>query len=143
VRALALGEEHSCALGATGRIACWGTDREGRVGLDATLVNEPTTLPAPSDASALAAGLHSCAADRQGDVWCWGQPGEFSGSVFLSFERMPTRVEGFERIVTLALGNDHLCGVDAEGQLHCMGRDDLAQLANTGNAAAPRRIDAW
>jgi alpha-tubulin suppressor-like RCC1 family protein len=71
---LALGEGHSCAREAEGRVWCWGQNDLGQLG-DGTRSprGEPRTVVGLEDAIELdAAGGSNCARRASGTVVCWG-----------------------------------------------------------------------
>jgi alpha-tubulin suppressor-like RCC1 family protein len=82
--AIAVGNDHTCALLADGRVKCWGSNQLGQLGLGHTdsLGAEPgemgDALPAVDlgtgkKAVAIAAGAsHTCALLDDGAVKCWG-----------------------------------------------------------------------
>jgi hypothetical protein len=67
-----------CALLPSGRVACWGMNYDGTVGVelvDASQaeVTNPTEVPGIPDAIDVAAGRDvRCALRRDRSVWCWG-----------------------------------------------------------------------
>src|SRR5689334_7975910 len=72
--AIALGEEHSCALTRAGLVSCWGRNYSGQL-VDGT--REDRAVPAPvvclDQVVQLAAfGARTCAARLDGTLWCWG-----------------------------------------------------------------------
>jgi alpha-tubulin suppressor-like RCC1 family protein len=80
VRALALGDSHTCALLGTGAVRCWGSSRYGQLGYGNTNNLGDNETPAsagdvPLGASAIqvAAGAeHTCVLLDTGAVRCWG-----------------------------------------------------------------------
>jgi Regulator of chromosome condensation (RCC1) repeat len=77
--AVAAGQGHSCALGHTGLVWCWGANSDGELGNGGTSRSD-TPVPAVglplglhSGVTAIVAGqYHSCALTRLGAVLCWG-----------------------------------------------------------------------
>lgn len=76
VVALRLGAAHSCALRATGEVACWGSNDRGQLGLgDSTVTSSATPRPVANlyGVVSLDAGdRHTCAVDGNGQALCWG-----------------------------------------------------------------------
>ena len=73
-RAVAVGEEHACALRAGGGVACWGANGRGQLGDGTT---EARSSPVPvRDLEGVraisAAAAHTCAVLDDGAVACWG-----------------------------------------------------------------------
>ena len=78
VSGLAAGEYHTCAVLADGRLVCWGSNRQGQLGIgSSTLDAPPTDVPLPGPASYVSAGdFFTCAMVNHGgtsEVWCFGQ----------------------------------------------------------------------
>jgi alpha-tubulin suppressor-like RCC1 family protein len=68
------GNQHSCAVKADGRAACWGDNQFGQLG-DATGGRKPvaTLVPALTGATAISTGKsHTCALKADGSAACWG-----------------------------------------------------------------------
>ena len=69
-KAVAVGEDHACALLLDGTIQCWGNNSYGELGNTGT---QPVTVSGIHDAVAVSAGyLYSCALLKAGSAWCWG-----------------------------------------------------------------------
>ena len=72
---LAAGQLHTCALLATGGVACWGDNGAGQLG-DGTNTDRssPVAVSGITNAVALgSAGYHNCATLATGDLACWGE----------------------------------------------------------------------
>lgn len=74
--AISAGAQHSCALLADRRVACWGEGSLRQLGVD--LGSEfysttPQVQTAFSDVVEVGAGqYHTCARREDGSIWCWG-----------------------------------------------------------------------
>ncbi len=73
VVALALGDDHSCALTSTGSIKCWGANSKGQLGWSSNFVDQTIAGQAGSGTSLAitANGTHSCALTAS-TLSCWG-----------------------------------------------------------------------
>lgn len=71
-RRVVVGARHTCALGATGDVTCWGSNEHGQLAhADAFLVGDPTV--AFTGAVELVAGAtRTCALTADHQAWCWG-----------------------------------------------------------------------
>jgi alpha-tubulin suppressor-like RCC1 family protein len=79
---LASGGSHSCAVRASGKVACWGQNLFGQLGNgpSASLLDEPQAVPVSvqkvDDAAEVVAGDgYACARRKAGAVACWGRNG--------------------------------------------------------------------
>ena len=141
VTAIALGEDHTCALKSTS-VYCWGKNSSGQVG-DGTTNNRkyPTQFVPGSGIgvngfSKIAAGTkHSCAV-KNGALYCWGhnssgQLGDNTTSVktvptAISISGAVTSNSGFTDVV---LGDQHSCAIK-NSSLYCWGLNSSGQLGN-------------
>jgi Alpha-tubulin suppressor and related RCC1 domain-containing proteins len=148
--AIALGGAHSCALLEDGRIACWGYNGYGQLGVGDTtnrytpvIVNDiGSTLP---KAVAIAAGGgHSCALLKDGRVACWGWNNNGQLGVGDTTNRTtPVIVSSIgttlPKAVAVAAGGWHSCALLEDGRIACWGANGVGQLGNgsTTNRTTP------
>ncbi|MBN2192981.1 MAG: hypothetical protein JW751_09210 [Polyangiaceae bacterium] len=149
--AIALGNYHSCAIGANGVVKCWGQGNYGQLGLGDTehRGNDPDEmgdgLPAVDlgpgrTAQALAVGEHhTCALLDNSGVRCWGE-NEFGQLGLGDTERrgdepgemgsaLPYVSLGTGRTaIAIAAGADATCALLDDDSLKCWGLNDQAQL---------------
>jgi cysteine-rich repeat protein len=151
VVALALGYEHSCALGGNGKVKCWGENSSGQLGLgdlDA-LGDQPGEL---GDAlpyvdlglgrsvkaiSASAGSYSTCAILDDNSLKCWGavrgygdeelrgdDPGEMG-------DALPAIDLGSARTVrAVSVGWRHICAVLDDRSVKCWGRGGMLGLGD-------------
>ena len=142
VRALAAGEEHSCAVTAGGGVKCWGYNGVGQLG-DGTRLNrlEPVDVVGlASGVVKLAAGYgHTCALTDSGGMKCWGSGGHGQlGDGTDASHGTPVDVTGLtSRVVAVATGGWHTCAVTAGGGARCWGWNSY------GNLGDGTRTDRW
>lgn len=94
--ALALGDDHSCAVLDDGTVRCWGAGAFGQLGNGANAdSNVPVVVQGVSGASAInAREAHTCAIAKDG-TYCWGT--DFSGQLGVAptmLTGVPAGVEG-------------------------------------------------
>jgi alpha-tubulin suppressor-like RCC1 family protein len=131
---LGVGHAHSCALPATGGVACWGWNYWGQLG-DGTTTNRATHTPVPGLSGVVAISLgygHSCALTTVGGVKCWGNNdyGQL-GDGTTTTRRNPVAVTGLASgVVAIAAGHLHSCALTSVGAVKCWGRNDSGQLGD-------------
>jgi alpha-tubulin suppressor-like RCC1 family protein/subtilisin family serine protease len=129
------GEQHNCALTASGGVKCWGRNLEGQLG-DGTRTQRLT----PADVHGLASGMlelaiggdHGCARTAGGGVKCWGrnrfgQLGDGFPTVFSTLKP----VVGLEvGVAAIATGWLHSCALTVGGGVKCWGDNTYGQVGD-------------
>lgn len=128
---ISAGQNHVCALTATGIAYCWGDNRTGQIG-DGTQVGRG--IPTPVNGGLTfnlirGGGSHTCALTAAGAAYCWGsnaygQLGISSTSASL----VPVAVNTALKFSTLALGTNHSCGLTTSGEIYCWGANGNGEL---------------
>ncbi len=140
---LAMGGSHSCALSRDGRVRCWGSGNDGRLGHKDTVESigddevpsawDPVELP---EIAELDAGEeHTCARTTDGRVFCWGNNntsyrlgyghGQVVGDDESPLEAGPIAVLDAAGI---AAGEFHTCVLSGDGDVSCWGSNGEGQL---------------
>ena len=155
VKALSLGEAHTCALQKNGDAKCWGNNSLGQFGNGVEAVNRgyqltPSTVVELDTVQSVASGyLFSCALLEEGTAKCWGNNefNQLGNQSATSSQRFPSFIETntgapFAAISQLALGYSHACALSEAGTVHCWGDNDMGQLGigNTTASATPKQI---
>jgi alpha-tubulin suppressor-like RCC1 family protein len=150
------GTAHSCALMASGLVACWGANGSGQLGDGTTtLRNQPFIVPGGLGSARVAGGIgtqpvvsvsagaaHTCAATQaDGTInttaYCWGannrgQLGDGTTTQRLIpsgvFGIAPNQANGFHDAVAIAAGFAHTCAIMATGQVACWGDNTNGEL---------------
>lgn len=137
------GSSHTCALLATQKVACWGDNAHGQLGIGTDALDSyktvPTAVPGLSAVIALdAAGRAACAVTDDRLVHCWGDvvelfalPPDPSKTSVLS----PTTIPDLAFVIEVSAGAAHACGKKATNNVVCWGKNDQGQLGN-GSAKA-------
>ncbi len=135
VATVAAGGEHTCAIGFSGTLKCWGANVYGQLG-DGTTTGRltPTNVAGPAGGVvALDLGvLHSCATDPAGGLHCWGRNNHGQlGDGTTTNRWTPTPVSGLSSGVdAVAAGRDHTCALEAGGTVLCWGDNSHGQLGD-------------
>jgi alpha-tubulin suppressor-like RCC1 family protein len=145
--AVAVGEDHACAIRTGGRVACWGRGTFGQLGYgeftesgacssslcygDSTVPREVVGLGGEGvldDAVRIAAGgHHTCVVRRNGGVACWGWNDGRLGNGALEDSKFPVAVRGIDGVgeltdaVDVVAGTNHSCALRSNGQVVCWG----------------------
>jgi alpha-tubulin suppressor-like RCC1 family protein len=136
-RHVGAGQEYTCAVRTDGRLACWGTNFEGRLGngMSRGQVLEPT--PVGEDADYLevhATWFHSCALRAGGSLMCWGRNTEGQlglGDTTLRTSPEPVVPAG-EAWGAVAVGRFHTCALRG-GAVYCWGENEDYQQLGLGD----------
>ena len=136
--AIAAGDQHTCAITASGRAYCWGNGFVGQLGDPAIAIAlSPVPIdPALRFTAITASGSHTCATTAASTVYCWGYNsyGQIGTSAYRNCGLpcravdTPTPVAALPPIASVFAGFEHSCATTAAGQAWCWGRDDFGQL---------------
>ncbi len=144
------GFRHTCAVKTTGRLYCWGSDYDGRLGNGGSDQDQPTPSlvagGATNWASVSAGGGHTCARKTTGRLFCWGWDGrgQLGNDGPIAVRRRPAAVAGNStRWSAVSAGAGHTCATKTTGRLYCWGSDDNGRLGNNtaiANAHTPVQV---
>lgn len=131
---IALGEEHSCALGLmSGGVAwCWGSNEHGQLGNPTSLSSThiPTFVTGDDVFSTISLGAwHACGFTVGGAAKCWGHNylGQL-GDGTLDVRTSPVELIGAPVLVGMVSGGYHTCGLTEHGALWCWGSNVRGQI---------------
>lgn len=127
VSGVATGPFNQCVWTTGGDVKCWGINDYGQLG-NGTTSDVPLYPPSMVTVSGIGekvtlvkSGIRDfCAVTVTGRVSCWG--GTFGSS--------PKRVPGMNNIVSVVVGDQHICGLTTSGGVLCAGRNYSGQLGN-------------
>ncbi len=139
---IAVGQQHSCAVVASGTVYCWGGNTYGQLG-DGTLAARfvPTPVALIGDAIDVEAGAHfTCVRRRIGGIYCWGLNTKSElGLPATPFEVTATLpVANVPDAIAVALGEEHGCAVLAApnaGEVRCWGNSATASAVDVPGIA--------
>ena len=127
------GREHTCAMTAEARLACWGANDRGQLGAgdsveraDAAFVQSAVRFLAVSSG-----GRHTCAIDETQALWCWGanDMGQL-GDGTLRDRRRPVLMGVQGPFTHVSAGAEHTCAVRGVAEGLCWGANHAGQIGN-------------
>ncbi len=158
------GAAHSCALGASGALHCWGFDVPiygGQLGHGgSTGSRTPVRVEGGHSWKSVAVSRatifgSTCALTTEGEAYCWGV-GRLGGLGADAADvcpvadgapcaLLPIRVDTQARFTDLAVGDEFACGVTADQRVLCWGANELGQLGDGTfvSRAEPRPITGF
>jgi len=143
--ALAAGENHTCALIASGIVKCWGANYAGQLGsgppsAPSSATSQPVQVSGITTAIGIAAGrYHTCANLSDGQVSCWGENklGQLgNGGIVASSAPIPVS-NILKNGMAVYAGKDHACAQLMDATLSCWGSNKEGQLGSGGLATSP------
>lgn len=133
VQTVASGEDHSCAVTASGGVECWGSDQSGQLG-DAAYdeTTGPVAVSAITNAVAVDAGQkHSCALLATGRIKCWGNGGNGQlGAGNILSAPVPVDVQDIADATAIAVGETHTCAIVSGGAIKCWGWNEYGEVGD-------------
>jgi len=140
------GNAHTCGLN-DGALYCWGRGGSGQLGLGSTSSKkEPTRVGSSSDwVQVEAIEDTTCAINSSGELYCWGEnSGGTVGDGSTTDRNAPVRVGKASNWTLLAeaVSANHMCALNALGQIWCWGRNTNGQLGDgsTTHRTSPVRV---
>lgn len=130
--AVAIGQNHSCALLAGGTVQCWGYNFDGELG-DGTFNDSPLPVSVSnlSGVISISSGsFHTCALLIDGGVRCWGYNGIGGLGIGAPGDSAstPQVVQGISTAIQVSAAEDYTCALLADGTVQCWGANFSGQL---------------
>ncbi|HSM59695.1 MAG TPA: hypothetical protein VK849_02810 [Longimicrobiales bacterium] len=158
------GGGHSCAIGASAALYCWGLDVPiygGQLGYGGAVGSRtPVRVQGAQGWSAVAVSpatifASTCALTLEGEAWCWGvgrlgglgaepqQTCPVGGGAPCALT--PVRVDTQARFTDIAVGDEFACGVTTEQRILCWGANERGQLGDgtVTSRSEPRPITGF
>ncbi len=148
----------ACAVLTGGRVACWGDNRYGQLGIGSVNpTNSGTPLVIPSFANAVTlagAGEFNCARTTAGTVFCWGRNSNRNNRTTGQLgagggdKSSPTLVAGLTNVISLSAAERHACAVSTmvaggtSGRILCWGTNRRGNLGTgtISDSSAPVQV---
>jgi alpha-tubulin suppressor-like RCC1 family protein len=148
---IAAGGNTTCALQANGDVYCWGAGTDGQLGSGVVDSNLPVKVDTSGltgfrgFASVSVGFTHACARSIDSKVYCWGDSS--NGKLGQSSPTSPVAtVEAslgipLQNIVSLSVGDNHTCAVNASGQMFCWGQESAdGRLGDGGTVSSTQPV---
>ena len=139
LRTVAAGFGHSCAIGADGRAACWGSNDNGQLG-DGSFDSRTTPEVVASDLTftQITSGLrHTCGLTTGNEIQCWGANTQGQlGDATTQPRSAPVRINSAVSFRQVSAGRDHTCGISNSRAVLCWGSNTDGQV---GDGSRQRR----
>lgn len=141
---LSAGREVTCATLATdSSLWCWGSNDSGRMGAPQEI--SESRVPFPVSAGSFThleiEERSGCAIASDRSLWCWGynQYGQADPSSPGSTQYGPAKLQLASEWLDVAVGYQHSCAVEGNGELSCWGYNSDGQIGNgdSGGGTAP------
>jgi alpha-tubulin suppressor-like RCC1 family protein len=135
ITAIATGVYDACALFASGRMKCWGSELGGILGngAEAGITTAVDASVVGVNIWAVALGInHTCVLTGAGGVKCWGDnDGGQLGDGTNQRSLLPVDVTGLRSgVVAISAGGDSACALTDGGAVKCWGRNGYGQLGD-------------
>jgi alpha-tubulin suppressor-like RCC1 family protein len=133
------GGAHTCAVGDSGVVWCWGANEHGQLGNGNTT---PSTTPVavqglPGTVSQIAASRYStCALLTDRSVWCWGgnSQGEIGDGTWdvadVAPRLTPTKVQNITEVSRISGGEQTFCVTGYDQLARCWGGNNYGEIGN-------------
>ena len=140
------GDEHTCAVLATGAVKCWGRGEYGRLGNNhATNDNSdvPVDVTGITNALQVSTGYsHTCARLSTGAVQCWGRGRAGAlGNDEDDDSKTPVAVSGLSTALEVTVGEEYACALLANGSTKCWGEGRDGRLGSGGTTDSDTPVD--
>ncbi|MFN3257202.1 MAG: RCC1 domain-containing protein [Ilumatobacter sp.] len=144
---VSLGYRHACVLDANDKVACWGRNFDGELGVGDTTDRPATPTQVAGNFREVSAGFqHTCAIRLNDAVACWGRNsfGELATGGTGPDVLVPTTIVVPDAdFTTISTGWYHTCAVTVNARVRCWGRGNAGQLGqgSTSDETSPTLVD--
>lgn len=140
---LAASPYHTCAVDSSGAATCWGDGADGELGHGEEVPSSgPVSVGSLAGADAIYAGHGRSCAHIANDVVCWGDHyWGLLGNGSTSTQLMPTPLgDAVGEPVSVALGVNHTCAVNAAGEVYCWGTSSYGALGSASGSTQTAQL---
>lgn len=133
------GGAHSCAVGDSGVVWCWGANEHGQLGNGSTVASPSpvAVVGLPGTVSQIAASRYStCALLADRSVWCWGgnSQGELGDGTWdvadIAPRLTPTKVQNLTEVSRISGGEQTFCVTGYDQLARCWGSNTYGEIGN-------------
>jgi alpha-tubulin suppressor-like RCC1 family protein len=138
---VACGSEHTAAIKTDGSLWTWGTNSDGRLGINNTtspILTPVTTFSGGNTWKSVACGnKHTVAIKTDGSLWTWGLGGDGQLGDFTTINRSTpvTTFVGGNNWKHVSAGLQFTSAIKTDGTLWGWGKNDNSQLGNFSDIA--------
>lgn len=143
---------HTCAIRSDKTLWCWGYNSNGQAGINSTVTDGvPQRVSDSLFTFVETSRANTCAIDDSGRLYCWGE--NLSRQVGAPQQngdaKVPVLVNAQSVWLSVAVGDSHVCGLQADNRLWCWGSNRVGQLDGVVDSVlvtAPKAIfpsDDW
>jgi alpha-tubulin suppressor-like RCC1 family protein len=122
---------HTCAVDATSRVFCWGSNAYGEIGVGTTSldIKAPVQVPGLAASQVSAGDQFTCAVTLAHTAQCWGDNnfGELGDGTTADSSK-PVKVKGLANVTEVAAGYFHACALESNGTVWCWGDNGNGEL---------------
>jgi alpha-tubulin suppressor-like RCC1 family protein len=160
-QSISAGGFFDCGITVGGAAYCWGYNGAGEAGTGSSTpaapLATPTAVATPVPLVSIVGGeVHACGLTSDGTAYCWGdnEDGQLGttttetcdpsagGGLPVTCSSSPVKVNTTLKFTALAAGYSHTCGLVANGDAYCWGRNERGQLGtgDTVSTKTPKKV---
>ncbi len=145
-RSISTESEHACGLTLRGEAYCWGSGRNGELGIDSVAtycagappystapctVDRPVRVNTSQRFKQISAGLNlTCAVSVADDAWCWGSNSRCElATCKPDHSAAPLRIPLPTKIAQIDVGHRFACAITVDYRAFCWGTNGSGQLS--------------
>lgn len=127
-----VGWGHTCALTGFTDVRCWGANNHAQSGTDISFIDSDAAYAAVDINNITTVAMtdrRTCVLAASGsNLECYGLDDRAAPAVLGTFKATPE--PGFDGLIAVSAGSNHMCGVRSSGTVVCLGDNSDGQLGN-------------